>query len=360
MRITFLIPNVGFAGGNRVVAIYADRLRRRGHFVTIVSGLPPAITFREKLKSRLKGGNPPLGIGSARPYFDELGLPVRILDSKRPIADLDVPDADVVVATWWETAEWVAALSPSKGAKAYFVQHHEVFPYLPVERSRSTYFLPLKKIVISHWLAETMSTTYGDNSYSLVLNSVDTTQFFANVREKQAIPTIGFLYSTADFKAPDVHLRAINELKRLVPAVRAVAFSAQTISADFPLPNWVEFHHRPAQDHIRFLYSKCDVWMCGSRSEGFHLPPIEAMACRCPVVSTRVGGPLDIVKEGVNGFLVDVNDADGLARKAFQVLALSNNDWTSMSEAAEATARQYTWDDAATLFERALLEIAKV
>ena len=31
MRVTFIIPNDNMSGGNRVVAIYADRLARRGH-----------------------------------------------------------------------------------------------------------------------------------------------------------------------------------------------------------------------------------------------------------------------------------------------------------------------------------------
>ena len=36
------------------------------------------------------------------------------------------------------------------------------------------------------------------------------------------------------------------------------------------------------------------------------------MACRCPVVSHRVGGSVDIIEEGINGHLVDIGDADGL------------------------------------------------
>ncbi|HWB19714.1 MAG TPA: hypothetical protein VG711_05385, partial [Phycisphaerales bacterium] len=37
MRITFILPHAGLAGGIRIVAIYADRLARRGHDVTVIS-----------------------------------------------------------------------------------------------------------------------------------------------------------------------------------------------------------------------------------------------------------------------------------------------------------------------------------
>jgi glycosyltransferase involved in cell wall biosynthesis len=358
MRIAFLIPDLGFAGGNRVVAIYAERLKRRGHEVTVVSGAPRKVGLPEKIKSALKGRGWPMGIGTAQPYFDELGITVKVLDSNRPIVDDDVPDADVVVATWWETAEWVAALSPRKGAKVHFVQHHEVFPYLPIERVRAVYRLPMAKIVISRWLAQTMSTSYGIDHCALIYNSVDTSQFFAQPRDKQTVPTVGFLYSTTDFKSPETHLAALHELKKKLPQTRAVAFGSQRISKEFPLPEWAEFYYRPAQHDIRLIYAKCDLWLCGSESEGFHLPPLEAMACRCPVVSTKVGGPIDIIDEGVNGFLVDIGDATSLARKALEVLSMSNENWKRMSAAATATALRYSWDDAAELFERAVSEIA--
>src|SRR5208282_5263036 len=51
--------------------------------------------------------------------------------------------------------------------------------------------------------------------------------------------------------------------------------------------------------------------LTASRSEGFNLPAMEAMACRTPVVSTRTGWPAEAVKTGINGVLVDVEDQVG-------------------------------------------------
>ncbi|MEH2492847.1 glycosyltransferase family 4 protein [Bradyrhizobium sp. AZCC 2230] len=359
MRITFLIPNLGLAGGNRVVAIYAERLKRLGHHVRVVSGPQWKPSLSQKLKSFLKGRGWLSGPDASQPYFEDLGVEVSVLADARPISDEDVPDADVVIATWWETAEWVSKLSPVKGAKAYFIQHHEVFPYLPLERCRATYRLPLRKIVISRWLKETMERVYDDHSSHLIFNSVNTDQFFAPARVRQSIPTLGFLYSTVDFKDPQALLDSLHEVKKRVPELRAVAFGAHSVSSFYPLPEWVEFHHQPKQNDIRLLYARCDVWLCASKSEGFHLPPLEAMACRCPVVSTRVGGPIDIIEDGVNGYLADVGDVEALADRVVKVLGQSDASWQLMSDAAFATALRYTWDDATRLFEEAVREISE-
>ncbi|MEG4213288.1 hypothetical protein [Microcoleus sp. S13_B4] len=60
-------------------------------------------------------------------HFDKVDVESRVLETYRLITDVDVPDADIIMATWWETAEWVAKLSPSKGTKVYFLQHYEAF-----------------------------------------------------------------------------------------------------------------------------------------------------------------------------------------------------------------------------------------
>jgi glycosyltransferase involved in cell wall biosynthesis len=354
MRITFVLPDLNFSGGNRVVAIYARRLESRGHDVHVISGCERTPNLFQQIKSLVKGKGWTSSIGAKQPYFEELGISVQTVSPGRPITDVDAPDADVVIATWWETAEWVSKLGSKKGVKAHLIQHHEIFEYLPIERCRAAYRLRLKRIVISKWLQDLMASEYDDHSCVLIPNSVDTEQFFAPVRDRQQRPTIGFLYSTVPFKGPDILLRTLHEVKSRLPEIRAIAFGAEKISSSFPLPKWVEFHYRPKQEEIRFFYSKCDVWLCASRSEGFHLPPLEAMACRCPVVSTRVGGPLDTIQDGLNGFLVNVGDVDGLVSKLLDVLALDNESWKAMASAAEETARSYTWDDAAERFESAL------
>jgi len=262
-----------------------------------------------------------------------------------------------VIATWWETAEWVARLSPRKGAKAYFIQGYEVFDHTTAERLKATWRMPLYKITISKWLVELAAREYGDRRVWLVPNSVDTNQFYAPPRGRQAQPTVGLLYSTAKWKGVDVSLKAIELATKRVPGLRLVAFGAESATKWLPLPPDSSFYHLPAQDSIRAVYASCDVWLCGSYSEGFHLPLLEAMACRCPVVSTRVGGSADIIKSGWNGYIVPVGDAEALANRLVDVLTLDEAEWRAMCDAALTTATRYTWDDATNLLEAALSEI---
>jgi glycosyltransferase involved in cell wall biosynthesis len=286
-------------------------------------------------------------------------VPHRVLERVRPVTDADVPDADVVIATFWTTAHGVAALSPRKGAKAIFVQGYETAPYRFDPVLDAVWRLPLRKIVIASWLVDLARERFGDTNVHLVPCSVDTGQFNAPPRGKQVRPTAGMLYTTMPAKGADVAVAALERVRRRLPELRVIAFGAEPVSEHLPLPDWIEFHYRPPQDEIPRIYARCDVWLSATRREGFHLPFLEAMACRCPVVSTRMAGMKDLIEEGVNGFLVDVDDADALAERLLKVFGLEEARWKHMSDAAFATANGYTWDDATTLLERALAEIAQ-
>lgn len=358
MKITFVLPYASTAGGVRVAAIYAQHLTNIGHEVSVVSNergersLVQVLAgmMRKKRKVRRKKGKPPTD------QLDFLGDRHIVLPKGKAIQPSDIPDGDVIIATWWETAFIVAAMPPEKGRKFYFIQHHEVHKHLPNYLSAGSYYLPLKKITISQWLIDLMANTYGDKDVALIENSVDLNQFFAPERSKAKRPTVGLLYATGPFKGVDISIKAIARAKERIPDLQVVAFGAKPMDSHLALPDDTIYHVAPAQADIRDIYAKCDVWMCGSRAEGFHLPPSEAMACRCPVVSTRIGGAVEIVTEGVNGHIVDVEDYVALGDRLADVMALPEVEWKSMSDAAYARAQSYTWGAAGAKFEAALME----
>ena len=311
--------------------------------------------FEQRIRSLLTGKGWPVDTKRFHSPLDGAGLDHTILDRWRPVVDDDVPDADVVVATWWETAEWVSRLDPRKGAKVYFIQHHEVFPYLPIARSQATYRLPFHKIVVAKWLKDIVESEYQDFAVDLVPNSVDHAQFFAPVRGKQPFPTVGFLYSTAAFKGLDVLLPALELVRQRVSGLRLVAFGGEKPTPSLVLPEGTHFSYHPKQDQIRNIYAQCDVWVTASKSEGFNLPAMEAMACRTPVVSTRTGWPDEAVKSRWNGVLVDVDDVSALAAAVEWVLAQTDAAWRTLSSNAFETVIESSWDVSSAMFEKALV-----
>ena len=63
---------------------------------------------------------------------------------------------------------------------------------------------------------------------------------------------------------------------------------------------------------------------------------------------------MDLIEDGVTGYLVDVDDASSLTDRLIEILTLPGPAWQRMSNAAYESVKNFTWDKATILFERAL------
>jgi len=100
------------------------------------------------------------------------------------------------------------------------------------------------------------------------------------------------------------------------PEKKALMSYAQTLRL---LPEGVSFTG-PVSD-VRPHYALADLLLLTSDLEGTPNVIMEAMACGLPVVSTRAGGVVELIKNGVNGCLADVGDAAGLRDHCIQLLS---------------------------------------
>jgi glycosyltransferase involved in cell wall biosynthesis len=358
MRITFVLPVVNSSGGIRVIATHAAWLRKRGHHVRLVSPPPPSPSLRDRARALVREHRLlPLRPQASTHLMDGLADLHRVIDRYRPIVDADLPEADVVIATWWETAEWVARLSPAKGRKAYFVQGHELFEHLPHERVRATYRSPLRKIAVAQWLVDVMRDRYGDPSSILVPNAVDHAVFDAPARDKQPVPTVGVMYSDVHCKGCDIALRAVAIARQTVPNLKLRSFGHR-LSPRLPLPADTDFTLEPTAAELRRAYATCDAWLFSAREEGFGLPILEAMACHTPVIGTPAAAAPEILAGGA-GVLVPPEDAEAMARAIVDVCRMDNASWRQLAEVAYTRAGQYSWEPISTRFEAALVEIAR-
>lgn len=74
------------------------------------------------------------------------------------------------------------------------------------------------------------------------------------------------------------------------------------------------------EDKKNELLAGIDVLVVSSEQESFGLTIIEALALETPVVSTRCGGPEEVIQEGVTGLLVKVKAAKELAKVLIHLL----------------------------------------
>jgi len=352
LRVTFVLAHANLSGGVRVVATYADKLRTRGHDVTIISTPKHPVGVKAGLRSLARGaGWPSNGLG-APSHIDGSKLDHRVIPVWRPVTDDDVPDADVVVATWWETAPWVRDLSASKGAKCYFMQDYGLAPGQPLDRIIETWKHGLRMVTISQFLRDLVR-RHAPQSVEVIPNAVDTDLFRAAPRSRQERPTIGFLYSLNPLKGTDTCIRAVEHARKRLPALRVVAFGPEAPARDMPLPADCVYRSRVPDRDLPAIYAGCDAWLFGTRREGFGLPILEAMACGTPVIATPAGAAPELITRG-GGVLVPLDDPEAMGDSIVGLMTMRGEDWRSMSDRASHTARSWTWDDATDRLEAVL------
>jgi D-inositol-3-phosphate glycosyltransferase len=82
----------------------------------------------------------------------------------------------------------------------------------------------------------------------------------------------------------------------------------------------VRFLGTQPQRRLRLFYAAADATVMPSYYESFGMVALEAMACGCPVVASRVGGLTTTIKDGVTGHLVPEGDPVALAQRLATLL----------------------------------------
>ncbi|HBZ56467.1 MAG TPA: glycosyltransferase family 1 protein [Syntrophobacteraceae bacterium] len=104
----------------------------------------------------------------------------------------------------------------------------------------------------------------------------------------------------------------------------------------------VSFAGRKNHDELADYYRAADVLVLPSHYESFGLVVLEALACGLPVVAMRVGVVEDVIRNGLNGWIVEDNSAESLAEGMRRVFEGQGAPWKTV-DMIGATVEDYDW-----------------
>jgi glycosyltransferase involved in cell wall biosynthesis len=278
MRINFLLPTLNPSGGVKVVKDYTKYLNDEGHDCLIYY---PIV---EKMK-RWYGNE-----DYTSAYVSHRGI----------------RDADVTIATAWDTARKVMDLPDVCGEKVYFIQHYEkVFD----DRAVKTYDYPMFQIVVSHWLYRTLNILHGTTPY-IVENGI---KLPAGVYKDAGKHTLKVLmpWRQEEWKGTDFGVAAIEEVHSKHPDVEFHVFGWNVKG----VPRFIHAHNNPTDKEVHGLMYNADIFLNPTTIEGFGLPSLEAMARMCAVVTTNVGAVPEYTEGGLYACVVEPYDVKGMVRE---------------------------------------------
>jgi L-malate glycosyltransferase len=165
----------------------------------------------------------------------------------------------------------------------------------------------------------------------VIPNAVDHNRFYP--REN---PQLRLRYAHPDEKLL-LHISNFRPIKRIEDVIRIFAKVSEKVgsrllmvgdgperSSAFELASELGISGRVAFlgsfPRIEELLAVCDLFLLPSIAESFGLAALEAMASGVPVIASNIGGIPEVVQDGVNGFLFNTYDVDGMAESAIKLL----------------------------------------
>jgi len=189
---------------------------------------------------------------------------------------------------------------------------------------------------VSNFLARKTKEEFVINKpIEMIPNFIDIHRFTADSpgcqRERFAAPQEKIVMHLSNFRPvkriPDV-IEVFRRIHAKIPSRLLLigdgpeSARAQALVEEYRLEKQVTFLGQ--QEYVENLLCLGDLFLLPSAEEGFGLAALEAMASGVPVIATRIGGLPELVQSGVNGFLLEVGDVEGMAAKGIEILSSSS------------------------------------
>lgn len=262
----------------------------------------------------------------------------------KPSSEVDKYDG-ILVSPYSPTAEKVAFAKNAEERLLWCHTNESLFCHNgPAfqDMARRSYHLPLKIFCTSSYLQIIMETIF--NRYvigTLVPPGVDTEVFrpAKEIQNKDRI-VIGYLHRPEWVRGLDVMediIRKINITQLNIPLV------------------FLPIGHVSDRNMMANNYRAMDIYLDMSRVSGSPVPVKEAMACGAIPICTKYG-TTDFVLGGYNGYIVPVDDVSYAVDMIQRFVMWPDELRTKIAQNAVETMQDYTWENIAMLFERAIEE----
>jgi len=340
MKITFILPGLVTIpmGGVKVVHEQANRLAERGHAVTLVY---PVRVMGQGLIYDLKKGMVRLvdrirHTGQELFYVPSPRVNVQVV---RNITSRYIPQGDVIIAVGWQTALGVARLPHGHGRPYYLLQSYETY-FRNKAAVLATYHLPLQKIAVARWIMDELH-GIGEDAAGPLTNAINPAEFYPEPQANGRDYDIIMVYHPARIKGFADALAVWRCLRRDNPRLKGVVVASRPPWR--PLPKELQLYIRPPIAQLRRLYNQTRFLLHASYWEGWSLPPMEALACGCAVVSYANRGVCEYLSHGDQAWLAPVGDRSRLGQYCREAL---NDDQQRqrLAERGRERVLAFNWD----------------
>ncbi len=115
------------------------------------------------------------------------------------------------------------------------------------------------------------------------------------------------------------------------------------LAAEIGVADRVVFVGRVPQSQVALYLRAADVFVLNTRYEGLSHTILECMDVGIPVVATAVGGNMELIEDGINGFLVPVDDRKQIV-SAVRKLLYDRNVRETFVERSKEKVKDASWD----------------